>query len=1543
MIFRRILVLIVFFLLSVAVPARDFYWENPESVGTSNSQFPSSATNGSISVVVWQDVIPNARSDGGTIWLSCRVHDGTDWRYHERFAGPVAYSGDVPSIVSVSVDAKGRILIPAVTGVDVISVFISEDRGAQFTEYSLSGEDIGLVGPRLHVRADGGYFLFATRGTEDNFTLVYSRSDTGRQWSDFQQFGPSQRLRRAFLPTHASSGRRDIVVFQAFHEGTGRASYQLYATVSRDSGRSWEDPVLLTGFNEPTPSGTGVRYELFHNQRPKLRDTGDSLSLVWERARTENERYAIYYTVLDPESLAAVQVERVSLGEGYCYDPDIVALDGKPAVVWFDNRQGVNRVYLALKEGFLWSEFDLSRSSTDSVFGRVVHSSEGIEVYWQQNLGSGRNRIVRLAPDKSAPEPGIRPLNFTAQGKGRTDTVRVDIAIPEDSSGIAGYSYVWAREPDASVPEYIQRLPNDTKLEFTADEDGPWYLGVRVLDYAGNWSEPRFVQYQRDTDPPVPPVVVPPESDEAGYLSSNTFTLEWAPAEDDDIAGYTWSLDYVASAAELNALARDVQSDSVEDGKAIPARLDLASLFRDRFTLTRPRPEVLTTEPQVSFSNRDNGLYAVSVSAIDSVGNVGEPVVTYIALNKYIPYTTITRVDSLVDELGQMSLSILGRGFTEEGSVDRLYLDRDGIAPWDITLSRNDGGYRIVHDRLIAGITVSSLEEGTYRVILDHPARGRYTSAPLVSVTSYGTVKLGDFRYTFVPDWTPARPEQRFGITPAMILMISVMIFALLVLIVSAIGISSTARDSLTIHRDVRALITGDAMSSEKKKKLIVLQRKGIGLRFKLAFFTTTLVISVVLLVSIPIGLRFSQNQERTLAQGLESRVQVLLESLASGARAYLPSRNLLELGYLPEQMSALGEARYATITGNHSDGAVTGVDFVWATNDPEISEWIDTDTFVPGISRLSRPENDQIAERLMVLDEAARTSVGELSEGIAELTREGVSLALRTDRASVQRRDEIQDITRQLEEKLNAELQALSVSGVGSFPQYNANALSRDNTRFVFYKPVMYRQGTSGQYVHGTVRVEISTETLLSAVEEDRQALVRTTVYIALFAVLIGVIGALVLASIIISPIRRLASHVAMIRDTEDKEALDGKEITIRSRDEIGLLGETINDMTKGLVRAAAASKDLTVGKEIQKMFIPLDTDSNGRKLTCGSSADENAEFFGYYEGAKGVSGDYFDYIKLDERHYAVIKCDVAGKGVPAALIMVEVATLFLDYFKDWSYKKNGYRLDLIVSRINDLLESRGFKGRFAAFTLLIFDAKTGTAHFCNAGDNLVHVYESASGKMKTITLPESSAAGVFPSFMVDMKGGFQVVSHTIQKGDVLFLYTDGTDEAKRMFRTPDLKIYTCAEGEPGSETPHGNHSVGQDNEELGADRVHEIIESVLARRKYTLVKWHNPEGDMRYEFDFTNADGTLEEVIIALISIEKVFRMYRDPDAGEFDRVQVDRRVDDFLAKHFVQYGHYCSHRKDHPEYEEYRFYTHVREDEQYDDLTILGIRKL
>ena len=1529
-------------ILLFSAVARDFYWENPQPVLAADCRFPSSANNGKVSVVVWQEV-QSSGPEAGTIWLSARVFNGSQWLSREQFAGPFSYAGEVPSIFSVNLDSRNTILVSTVSALNTVSVFVSRDLGASFTETRLTAEGATILSPKISVRSDGGYLLFATRGEPESFSLVYARSENGTSWSPFIPFAPASGKKQAFLPSHASIGTSEIVVFQAFYEKNSRFSYQLYSTVSTDKGLTWSDPLMITDFSEPgaASGSTGALLENYHNQRARLVQSGTSIILVWERSRTTNLKYQIYYTRLDARGKLNAPVELVSSGDGYCFDPDVIEQNGVVTVVWFDNRRGVNRIYLAQKDGFLWTEADLSRNSVDAVFARLVTVGGNIEVYWQQSQPKGTaSRIVRLAPDRSVLSAGINALNFTSGGKGRGDLVRVALSLPEDSSGVAGYSYAWGFGSPPEVSETVQYLPETSRINLEATADGRWYLGVKVADYAGNWSPPSFAEYIRDTIPPESPIIADAPTDGEGFLASNSFTLSWTPAKADDIAGYTWSFEYLASTDYLSVLAKLSGRDPVTDAK--PALFDLAKTVSARFPLALPSSNMRTSANSVSFTNRDNGIYALSVAAVDSVGNIGKPAVRYFVLNKYVPYTYITYIDSKVDESGVVNLSFIGRGFAEDGALREIYLDRDGKPPYDLTLTSASKQFRIANDRLVTGITVSDMEEGQYRIGLVHPVRGLYFSKPLLSVNAFGTVKFGDYSYEFVPPWKESVPEPFPFFRPDFVFLYSVLVFALVVFFFSINGISGAARDAVMIQQEVRALLTGDIMPSEKKKRSVILRKKGVSLRFKLALFTMALVISVVLIVSIPLGVQFSANQEKTLSQGLESRVKVLLESLTSGARAYLPGQNVLELGFLPAQMTALEEAVNTTITGNFIDNSATGIEYVWATNDPAIKDKIDTSSIQPGRSRLDSGENAEINSRVVILEEQASLAVSQLSEGIASLTQEGIKLALNTDAASVARRDEIQTISRQLEEKLNSELTKLSNSGIGSYPQYNPLQLSRSVTSYIFYKPVLYRQGSSTTYVHGTVRVEISTDLLLKAVTANRQALVSTTVFVALFAVLMGLLGSLLLASIIISPIRKLAAHVAMIRDTEDKAQLEGKELKLSSRDEIGLLGETINEMTHGLVKAAAASKDLTVGKELQKMFIPLETDDRGRKLTCGSTKDDNAEFFGYYEGAKGVSGDYFDYIKLDQRHYAIIKCDIAGKGVPAALIMVEVATLFLDYFKDWKYEKNGFKLEYIVSRINDLIESRGFAGRFAAFTLCILDSVSGDIHFCNAGDNLVHIYDAAARKMKLITLPECSAAGVFPSFMIDAKGGFRVIKEHLNSGDVLFLYTDGIEEAKRSFRTKDMVVYTCAESGLEKEAPHGNHSVGQSNEELGPERVIQIIEAVFARKPYTLVKWHNPEENEQFVFEFNKCEGTIEEAILALVSVEKIFRLYRDPSANEFNRVQVDRKVDLFLNKHFKQYDIYCGRRKDHPEYPEYLNYTNICEDAQYDDLTILGIRK-
>jgi hypothetical protein len=79
-----------------------------------------------------------------------------------------------------------------------------------------------------------------------------------------------------------------------------------------------------------------------------------------------------------------------------------------------------------------------------------------------------------------------------------------------------------------------------------------------------------------------------------------------------------------------------------------------------------------------------------------------------------------------------------------------------------------------------------------------------------------------------------------------------------------------------------------------------------------------------------------------------------------------------------------------------------------------------------------------------------------------------------------------------------------------------------------------------------------------------------------------------------------------------------------------------------------------------------------------------------------------------------------------------------------------------------------------------------------------------------------------------------------------------------------------------------------------------------------------------------------------MALVSVEKMFRLYKDPKAGEGSRVLVDKKVDAFLKNHFFQYRSYCSYSQENPGNDTSMYYTHLKEDEQYDDLTILGISR-
>ncbi|MCK5674274.1 MAG: SpoIIE family protein phosphatase, partial [Spirochaetales bacterium] len=357
---------------------------------------------------------------------------------------------------------------------------------------------------------------------------------------------------------------------------------------------------------------------------------------------------------------------------------------------------------------------------------------------------------------------------------------------------------------------------------------------------------------------------------------------------------------------------------------------------------------------------------------------------------------------------------------------------------------------------------------------------------------------------------------------------------------------------------------------------------------------------------------------------------------------------------------------------------------------------------------------------------------------------------------------DEISMISGEIEVKLTT-----IGSYFGSVPEFDPEKIEGEYT---FYRPIVYQQrGNNEKFYQGTVRLRISTQEIISEIQTSTAALIQRTVIIALIAMGLGIVGALILASIIISPINHLLKKVEEIRDTEDHKELKNFKVDVKSQDQISRLASAVNEMSKGLYKAAVSNEQLMLGKEVQKKFIPLEAvPGEDRKFSTGEEENNDIAFYGFYTGAKGVSGDYFNYRRIDNDHYACIKCDISGKDIPASLIMVEVATIFNSFCRNLDLKRDGYHLEKMVGDVNDLIEELDFKGKFAAFTVALINIKNGKTWLSNAGDNVVHYFDVNSRSMKTIDLFKAPAAGPFPTDM--MPEGYKQETHVFNSGDIIF-----------------------------------------------------------------------------------------------------------------------------------------------------------------------------
>ncbi len=158
---------------------------------------------------------------------------------------------------------------------------------------------------------------------------------------------------------------------------------------------------------------------------------------------------------------------------------------------------------------------------------------------------------------------------------------------------------------------------------------------------------------------------------------------------------------------------------------------------------------------------------------------------------------------------------------------------------------------------------------------------------------------------------------------------------------------------------------------------------------------------------------------------------------------------------------------------------------------------------------------------------------------------------------------------------------------------------------------------------------------------------------------------------------------------------------------------------------------------------------------------------FFTSYESAQAVGGDYYDIIPTKDGKIWIAFGDVAGKGVPASLVMSRIASVV------------GITSEFVtdageaVSAINDHMCVKAVEGRFVTFVLTILDTVNHTVSVVNAG-HMSPIIRKPDG---TIEEFDDDSVGV-PIGVIEGYP-FETRERSIEPGETFVLYTDGVSEA--------------------------------------------------------------------------------------------------------------------------------------------------------------------
>ncbi|HFE63922.1 MAG TPA: HAMP domain-containing protein [Caldithrix sp.] len=280
-------------------------------------------------------------------------------------------------------------------------------------------------------------------------------------------------------------------------------------------------------------------------------------------------------------------------------------------------------------------------------------------------------------------------------------------------------------------------------------------------------------------------------------------------------------------------------------------------------------------------------------------------------------------------------------------------------------------------------------------------------------------------------------------------------------------------------------------------------------------------------------------------------------------------------------------------------------------------------------------------------------------------------------------------------------------------------------------------------------------------------QRIHNSRVNIALMLILIllvGYIGSFVLITVIMDPFHKLASWVRQVgHGTVDEDELD-----IDADDELGEIAQAFNEMTSkfreaqtNLMEQQRMQRELQVAQEIQQMLLPNDFPNVvGYDITS------------YYQAAKEVGGDLFDFVEVDDHTIGICVADVSGKGVPGSMVMTMIRTALRLEARG---NKNPAE---VLAKVNSFITDDIRRGMFVTAFYIILDSRERMISFASAGHNPMILYRGKTRETFYLNPPGFPVGITLPDIHL-FDSTIKADRIRLHPDDILVAYTDGITEA--------------------------------------------------------------------------------------------------------------------------------------------------------------------